>query len=232
MAKRLLYRLSRSMPQPLVRKENAFPNVETMDIRGLVFDMDGTLTVPVLDFVEMKRRLGFSAQQDIVATLKSLNGSERHKAETIIQEMELEAMFNTKLQPNLINMLEKLEELHIPKAILTRNFSEPVNHLTQVMLEDKFKFDPCLDRDWQHGRAKPHPDALHYIAKGWDIPEGNILMIGDAMDDVKCGQQAGGVGILLHHPGINDECCSQADLVIENLVDLIEHMNEGFYVLR
>ena len=35
-------------------------------IKGVIFDMDGTMTVPILDFKEMRRRVGIPNTADIL----------------------------------------------------------------------------------------------------------------------------------------------------------------------
>lgn len=60
------------------------------DIRGVIFDMDGTLTIPVLDFSEMRSRLGLPAGADILPTVTSMPAEQRARAMNIIQQMEEE----------------------------------------------------------------------------------------------------------------------------------------------
>lgn len=69
-------------------------------IGGVIFDMDGTLTVPVLNFAEMRSRLGLSRGTDILPAVLNMPVEEREKAMEIIKEMEeegLPSMFNSSL---------------------------------------------------------------------------------------------------------------------------------------
>lgn len=53
-------------------------------IRGVVFDMDGTLTVDgLIDFPALKRAAGCPPGVDVLAYLASLAGAERKKAEQV-----------------------------------------------------------------------------------------------------------------------------------------------------
>ena len=61
-------------------------------IRGVIFDMDGTLTVPVLDFVEMRTRLGLPLGTDILPAVLNMSSEERERAMSIIHEMEDEGV--------------------------------------------------------------------------------------------------------------------------------------------
>lgn len=78
------------------------------NVKGLIFDMDGTLTMPLLDFVEMRRRLNITVEQDILATARALAEPERTVAFDIIEQMEREAAENTRLQPTLSQLFQFL----------------------------------------------------------------------------------------------------------------------------
>ena len=49
-------------------------------IRGVAFDMDGTLTVPVLDFQLMRQRVGVPQTADILDTINAWAPERRERA--------------------------------------------------------------------------------------------------------------------------------------------------------
>ena len=57
-------------------------------LRGVVFDMDGTLTVPNIDFADMYRRCGVEASKDILEEIASMPEDRRDAANRIIEEIE------------------------------------------------------------------------------------------------------------------------------------------------
>ena len=61
-----------------------------LEIKGIIFDMDGTLTIPMLRFKEMRARLGLAPNQDILPTVQSFPPDQRASAMAIIEEMEEE----------------------------------------------------------------------------------------------------------------------------------------------
>jgi hypothetical protein len=66
---------------------HAFNNIHLLNSS----DMDGTLTIPVIDFVEMKRRTGVPPGQDILDTINGWSDTERkEKAFAAILELEEE----------------------------------------------------------------------------------------------------------------------------------------------
>lgn len=63
-------------------------------IKGVIFDMDGTLTLPVLNFIDMRTRLGLSPGTDILPAVMSMAADERERAMQIIEDMEEEGTLN------------------------------------------------------------------------------------------------------------------------------------------
>ena len=63
-------------------------------------DMDGTLTIPCIDFGEMRRRAGVPAGQDILDAINGWPEAERReRAYAAIAEVEEEALKNMKVGP-------------------------------------------------------------------------------------------------------------------------------------
>ena len=69
------------------------------EIKGVIFDMDGTLTLPVLDFKGMLESLGLAPGTDILPTVQKYSPEERAKAMAIIEEYEKDGL--RKLQVSL-----------------------------------------------------------------------------------------------------------------------------------
>ena len=97
---RFLYRVIRSSPgagngvelSPPQRAAAAGRHLHSVirGIRGVIFDMDGTLTVPVLDFGEMRSRLGLPQGTDILTTVMRMPAGQRAQAMRIIEQLEEE----------------------------------------------------------------------------------------------------------------------------------------------
>ena len=170
-------------------------------IKGLVFDMDGTLTVPCIDFMAMRRRAGLPTEGDILELVNRLDEERRAEALSAIAEVEQEALDNLKLMPGLVSLVKKLDEMKLPRALVTRNVERSVeffhNHLDE---HHKLPpFHPAISRETPNLRFKPHPDALHHIAAHWCCKPSELMMIGDSIrDDVVSGNRAGSCAILIH----------------------------------
>lgn len=57
-------------------------------LRGVVFDMDGTLTIPNLDFKDMYERCGVDMKLDLLSEVAKMPEEERKRAEDVIEEIE------------------------------------------------------------------------------------------------------------------------------------------------
>ncbi|KAI9017339.1 HAD-like domain-containing protein [Gaertneriomyces semiglobifer] len=191
--------------------------------KGIVFDMDGTLTVPFLDFSYMRARLDLLPEDDIVEKLNSMSGAERVRAEALIREVEEEALRNTTLQPGLTELMVFIESLGIPKAILTRNALASVEHVLDNYIP-KHKFEVIVTR--QFVPPKPAPDALHHIAAFWDVKASDLIMVGDMADDILCAKAAGSTSILLRNSK-NAHVEEHADFVVDSLHHIIQLIDKG-----
>ena len=94
-------------------------------IFGVIFDLDGTLTVPVLNFAILRERLkrfNISHTDDILASIeKRESAAEKQEMLRILEEFEAEGREKFELQPGVDEMLEIFHESQIKLAIVTRN---------------------------------------------------------------------------------------------------------------
>ena len=91
-------------------------------IRGVVFDMDGTLTLPVIDFVEMRRRAGVPPGADILETIEAISDPvARARAHAAVEEVELEGLAGLAPARGLHSVLRRLDALGLPRGLVTRN---------------------------------------------------------------------------------------------------------------
>ncbi len=177
-------------------KRGVFYNEEAIGrtIKGVVFDMDGTLTVPCIDFQEMRRRVGVE-EGDILHVIHGWPVEKQEDAFRKIAEIEEEALEKLQVMPGAVELCATLDEKKTPRALVTRNVSSSVKffHDTAFPLPP---FHPSISREWKP--YKPDPASLHHIADCWSVGSDELVMIGDsAKDDVVCGNAAGAVTILL-----------------------------------
>jgi len=226
------------------------PDTRRPTLRGVVFDMDGTLTVPNLDFADMYRRCGVDVRGDILAEVEIMPPEQKAKALQIIEDMEEEGRQTLQVMPGALELLSWLSAHNIPTALVTRNTQRTVQVLQEKIQQmqqqqqshlhhrQELSFSHVIARDdVRKIPPKPDPMALHVIAKEtWniDLPSSEILMVGDSVaNDVQFGRQAGVKTVLLranNNKEHNDESAIDADICIERLVDLPRKIWNQFHV--
>lgn len=196
-------------------------------IKGVIFDMDGTLCLPqTWMFAAMRDAIGLADKSiDILKFIDALSPENQTIAKKKIADVEEKAMKEMEPQPGLIKLLHFITENNVSKAICTRNLIKPVNHLMNSFIPDH-KFDPIVTRDFTP--TKPHPAPIQHIAESWNTEPKNLIMVGDSIDDMKSGKGAGATTVLIRtHANDHIRDIEQTDYVIDRLDDLIKMMQNG-----
>ena len=167
-------------------------------IKAIVFDVDGTLTLPsLIDFKRMRERLECPTGVDILEHC----GTDplRH---AIVVEEELAA--ETVLMPDVHILQGWLSARpHLKTALLTRNNSAALAR-TVSLLGPSWRFDAALSREWG-GKNKPHEEPLLYLSQKFSCHPADVIMVGDSLDDVDCAKRAGAIGVLIGNPTTDRE---------------------------
>lgn len=137
-------------------------------LQGVVFDVDGTLCEPqTYMFGEMRSALGIPKSVDILEHIHGLPTPEAQSAAMeSIRAIERAAMAGQVAQPGLAELMRYLDARGLRKAICTRNFDQPVNHLLAKFL-DGVLFEPIVTRDFRP--PKPDPAGILHIARSWGL---------------------------------------------------------------
>lgn len=104
-----------------------FSNGRTATIGGVIFDMDGTLTKPVIDFKKMRDLLGIP-KEDVLTVVGTYGEEERKKAMKIIEDVEEEGRTKFEFNEGVFELMKHLEQHNVHRSILTRNSSKG-NHI-------------------------------------------------------------------------------------------------------
>lgn len=158
-------------------------------IRGVVFDMDGTITKPVLDFSAIRREVGAPPEggPPILEFFETLSPEKKAGALEVLLRHEREAAQKAEFNHGAKELLEYLETRNIPRALLTRN-----GDITTPRVLEKLglEFSVVVTRDSGKG-LKPSPQPLLYIVKKWRLEPEQVMMVGDFLYDILMGKSAG-----------------------------------------
>lgn len=229
MRRSLITLMSTASTQTTIMKQQSLPV-----LRGVVFDMDGTLTKPNLDFAEMHERCGVDRSKDILEEIATMPENEQIKANTIIEEMEEEGRQTLELMPGAMELISWLSSHEIKIALVTRNTRKSAKVLTDKLLHEKATFYPVVARDAGYP-PKPDPAAMHAIADEWStsLPSEDIVMVGDSVsNDIAFGKNAGVSTALLDTEGrYSDHLPTPvADFVMDDLNRLPRFLYSNFRI--
>lgn len=181
-----------------------------LPIKGVIFDMDGTLTRPqTWMFGEMRRQLGVPKGVDILDHVASIPTEEgRMVAQSKLRTIEEKAMREQEPTKGLKNVFTKLSEYGVHTSICTRNFPKPVGDFCRKFLdcnpyeaqgveEKRIISGPIVTREFDP--PKPSPKPLLHIISSWGVSPQQVIMVGDSTDDMDAGLAAGCAVILLRH---------------------------------
>lgn len=168
-------------------------------IRYWVFDMDGTLTVAAHDFAAIRVALEIPAEDDILHHLAALPADEAAAKHAWLLEHERELAIASQPAPGAVSLVRALAERGCRLGVLTRNARE-LAHITlaAIGIADCFAPDDVLGRD--EAAFKPNPEGLLKLAAAWQVPPGDMVMVGDYRFDLAAGRAAGTRTVLVNMP--------------------------------
>ena len=121
-------------------------NEELINIKGVIFDMDGTLTMASYDGKELLQRLPLpSDTDDILNTVWRLDEPEKTRLLKIIEQYEEEKRKSLQLQPHLVKLLHFISSSNVKIALLTRNTIENVKYFLSHLQAEIDKEATSLD---------------------------------------------------------------------------------------
>jgi beta-phosphoglucomutase-like phosphatase (HAD superfamily) len=92
-----------------------------LPIRGVVFDLDGTLVRQNLDFEAIRREIGLPPGTPLLEALEQLPAAEQDRAWPVLDRHELAAASGAEVLPGVPEVLAWLDSRNVRRAVLTRN---------------------------------------------------------------------------------------------------------------
>lgn len=203
---------------------NLHPALIENDVRGLVFDLDGTLIDSAADILHGMRltfaQAGIGQLPDDYAP-SDLHGTGEGIMRSIISDMgwavpsdfkPLRAMYvenyaaldhrHTRLYDDALTVLQACGSLALPMGICTNKIHANATAAARKMgIESHFTFITGADT-W--AAAKPSPVPLQETIRMLGLQPEQCLYFGDTSVDAECAREAG-VRFVLHKSGYGDE---------------------------
>lgn len=153
--------------------------------RAILFDMDGTLTEPLLDFPKIKAEMGIGTKP-ILEALALMPDEQRRLAEAVLVRHEDQAAACSRLNPGCSELLEKLSARGILPALITRNSRVSVR---TVLERHALAIGVLVTRE--DAPPKPDPRPLLLACQRLGVRAADAWMVGDGEYDVEAGIAAG-----------------------------------------
>lgn len=186
--------------------------------QAILFDMDGTLTEPMLDFPRIKAEMGIG-RQSILEAMAGMNAEARTHCETILHRHEDEAARHSTLNPGCREVLDWCERRNIHTAVITRNSRR---NCELVMAKHRLVFHHLVTRD--DGAFKPDPMPLLLACARLGIKPQQAWMVGDGSHDIEAGNAAGIPTVWISH-GRQREFDAEPWKTVNGLVELLDLLN-------
>jgi HAD superfamily hydrolase (TIGR01509 family) len=187
-----------------------------MAIKAVIFDLDGTITEPFLDFEAIRHEIGLAPEAGtLLEAMDKMTPRQKRRAMDIIEHHERRAVEESTLNAGAKAMLDKLRASGIKIGILTRNKR---SNAIAIAKKHNIEFDAIFDRE--DGPVKPDAFGVFRLCKLFDIAPAESMVVGDYLYDLLAAKAAGAVAVLLkNHPKAVD-FAKHADFAIAKLEDI------------
>jgi HAD superfamily hydrolase (TIGR01509 family) len=182
---------------------------------AVIFDMDGTLIEPLLDFAAIRAELGIPPDRGIVEAIAAMPPRRAAEANRRLLERECSAAREAELMPGAAEALQAVRDAGLKTALLTRNAREAM----EIVLGrfEALRFDLAWSRE--AGPIKPEPHGVLRACRELGAAPARTACVGDFRYDVLAANAAGAVSVLLAR-GRPPEFAREADYVIAGLEEL------------
>ena len=182
-------------PIPRFERDEILRCFSVRGVRGVVFDMDGTLVASEYDWPAIRAQLGVSGAS-IIDELNDLPEPERTERWVELEEIERDASEAAHLNEGVRELLSTLAERGVKTSLVTNN-----SEANTARLLERFglNFDAVLTRD--SGLWKPSGAPIEEAMNRLGLPPDRCLVVGDSRYDVDAARAAGSAAICLLNDG-------------------------------
>ena len=187
---------------------------------AIIFDLDGTLTKPCLNFDVIRAEIG--VEGPILEALPDLDDATRKRAEEILLRYEQDAAENGELYEGAVEVVATCRAQGHPVAILTRNSRRSLEF---VLGKHGIVVDTARTRE--DGAIKPSAEPVLSICEELHADPECSWMVGDYLFDIISGRAAGSHTVLMIGEKPPPDFADRADHVIRQLSELLPLIATG-----
>ena len=216
-----------------------------MSIKGIVFDLDGTLADSIEDIADSmnqvleeqnlathnietyKTFVGNGIRKLVKRSLPESLRTEEHfsgNLDRMLEVYEANCINKTKLYPGVAHLLDQLNDKGIKIAV----FSNKANHLTQKVVKvllAEWDVEFVIGAGGDVAR-KPNPQGALIAAEKMNLSPNQLMFVGDSGVDMETAQNAGmfGVGVLWGFRDAEELNAKGAKAIISEASELLKHI--------
>ena len=186
-------------------------------IRGVIFDLDGTLVDSRLDFTAMRREIGLPPDTPVLEGVMAMPPDKAAPAWEIIERHERAGAQAATVVAGISELLAELRRREIHVAVVTRNGQ---TFAQETIRRLRLPIELVMTRD--DAPPKPNPAALMQILSTWQLPGSAAAMVGDFRFDLEAGRAAGMRTVLYSADATDEELAAWrhlADFIVPSFVD-------------
>ena len=155
-------------------------------LKGVIFDMDGTVTVPYVDWKALRAKIGAAPERTILDHIERLPPDRAAWADRELRKTEQEAAERAAPNEGLKELVAYLDSKGIRTALVTNSHGKAMR---TVIRRFGLKFDVTLSRD--DGELKPSGDLIEQALRALDVQPDEAIKIGDGRYDVEACRRTG-----------------------------------------
>lgn len=155
-------------------------------LRGIIFDLDGTLVQSNLDFDRIRQEMNLPQTTPILEALETMDVRRAARCREILERHERQAANQATVMPGAADFLDCLDGLKLLRGVVTRNSRQSA---LEMLSQFSHRFDPVISRD--DGPVKPDPWAILQICEAWNLLPQQVAVIGDFRFDIEADRSAG-----------------------------------------